>query len=99
MVRDRGRWWWIGKKIERKNHGKRGEWLLASERTIIGNGAIGNGERRPQVREKERKKNEMINKEKKRKERGRREDKGTGWYRENWRKKVKGKIGKEMGRK
>ena len=52
---------------------------MASERTIVGIGATGNGERRPASHKLERKKkNEIINKEKKRKERERREDKGTG---------------------
>ena len=53
---------------------------MASERTIVGIGATGNGERRPASHklEREKEKNEIINKEKKRKERERREDKGTG---------------------
>ena len=41
----------------------------------------------------------MKNKENERKEREIREDEGKGGWRENERKKVKRKVGKEMGRK
>ena len=44
----------------------------------------------------EKEKNEMKNKEKKGKERGRREYEGKDGWRENGRKKVKRKMGKEM---
>ena len=72
MVRDCGRWWWVRKKRERererekerkknREYGRREEWSSASKRTITDNGtsdngAMGNGERWPRVREKERKK-------------------------------------------
>ena len=47
----------------------------------------------------EKEKNEMKNKEKKGKERGRREYEGKDGWSENGRKKIKRKMGKEMGRK